>query len=216
MTPLYKDRYDAAKKLANQLLWLKNENPIILAVPRGGLVVGDVISSILGCKLDIIVSRKVGAPNNPELAIGALMHDGSYFPNIELTRRLNVSDAFVKEEITKQLKEVDSRLMKFRGSIEYNLTGKTVVIIDDGIATGSTVLAACLWLKKLKLKKIIISAPVGPKEILDKLNQIADMVVVLESPQDFNSVSEFYHEFDQVSDSKVQEIMRIHGYKPNF
>ncbi|HMK32868.1 MAG TPA: phosphoribosyltransferase family protein, partial [Nitrosopumilaceae archaeon] len=92
MDTIYKDRTDAAKKLAEKLLWLKKENPVILAIPRGGVVTGDTISTILGCKLDVVISRKVGAPDNPELAIGAVMHDGSYFPNVEITRMLNVPE----------------------------------------------------------------------------------------------------------------------------
>jgi len=213
MDTIYKDRIDAAKKLAEKLLWLKKENPIILAIPRGGVVTGDVISTILGCTLDVVISRKVGAPDNPELAIGAVMHDGSYFPNVEITRMLNVPERFVEEEIAKQMKEIERRLMKFRGSKEYDLAGKTAVIVDDGIATGATMFVAARWVKKQNPKKLIIAVPVGPQETIDKLNQITDKVVVLQSPYVFNAVGEFYQEFDQVSDNQVQEIMTKYGYK---
>ncbi len=213
MDIIYKDRIDAAKKLAEKLLWLKKENPVILAIPRGGVVTGDVISTILGCKLDVVISRKVGAPDNPELAIGAVIHDGSYFPNVEITRMLNVPESFVEEEIARQMKEIERRLMKFRGSKEYDLAGKTVVIVDDGIATGATMFVAARWVKKQKPKKLIIAVPVGPQETIEKLNQIADKVAVLQSPYIFNAVGEFYQEFDEVSDDEVQEIMSKHGYK---
>jgi putative phosphoribosyl transferase len=213
MDIIYKDRVDAAKKLAEKLLWLKKENPVILAIPRGGVVTGDVISTILDCKLDVVVSRKVGAPDNPELAIGALIHDGSYFPNVEITRMLNVPESFVDEEIARQMKEIERRLMKFRGSKEYDLAGKTIVLVDDGIATGATMFVAARWVKRQKPKKLIIAVPVGPQETIDKLNQIADKVVVLQSPYIFNAVGEFYQEFDQVSDDEVQEIMSKYGYK---
>lgn len=212
MSMIFKDRVDAAKKLAQKLLWLKKENPIILAIPRGGAVTGDTISSILGCKLDIIVSKKVGSPDNPELAIGAVMHDGSYFPNIEITRMLNVPESFIEEEIARQRKEIERRLIKFRGNKEYDLSGKTVVIVDDGIATGATMFVAALWVKKQKPKKLIIAIPVGPQETIIKLNQIADEVVVLQSPHIFNAVGEFYQVFDQVSDDEVQEIMDKHSF----
>lgn len=212
MSMIFKDRVDAAKKLAQKLLWLKKENPIILAIPRGGAVTGDVISSILDCKLDIIVSKKVGSPDNPELAIGAVMHDGSYFPNIEITRMLNVPESFIEEEIARQRKEIERRLIKFRGNKEYDLSGKTVVIVDDGIATGATMFVAALWVKKQKPKKLIIAIPVGPQETIIKLNQIADEVVVLQSPYIFNAVGEFYQVFDQVSDDEVQEIMSKHTF----
>jgi predicted phosphoribosyltransferase len=213
MVIIFKDRVDAAKKLAEKLIWLKKEKPIILAIPRGGVVTGDVISSILDCKLDIIVSRKIGAPDNEELAIGAVMHDGSYFPNIEITRMLNVPESFVEKEIARQRKEIERRLMKFRGSKEYDLSGKTVVLIDDGIATGATIFVAAHWVKKQKPKKLIIAIPVGPPETIAKLNQIADEVVVLQSPYVFNAVGEFYQVFDQVSDEEVQKIMSKYGYK---
>ncbi|VVC05311.1 Xanthine phosphoribosyltransferase [uncultured archaeon] len=213
MVIIFKDRADAAKKLAEKLLWLKKENPVILAIPRGGVVTGDVIASILDCKLDVIVSRKVGAPDNEELAIGAVMHDGSYFPNIEITRMLNVPESFVENEIARQRKEIERRLMKFRGSKEYDLAGKTVVLVDDGIATGATMFVTAHWVKKQKPKKLIIAIPVGPPETIAKLNQIVDKVVVLQSPYIFNAVGEFYEVFDQVSDDEVQEIMNKYGYK---
>ncbi len=103
--------------------------------------------------------------------------------------------------------------MKFRGSKEYDLASKTVVLVDDGIATGATVSVAAHWIKKQKPKKLIIAIPVGPPETISKLNQIADKVIVLQSPYIFNAVGEFYEVFDQVSDEEVQEIMKKHGYK---
>jgi putative phosphoribosyl transferase len=215
MDKIFKDRTDAAKKLAEKLLWLKDENPIILAIPRGGVIIGDVISSILNCKLDIIVSRKIGAPDNQELAIGAVMHDGSYFPNVEITRMLNIPESFVEEETARQRKEIERRLMKFSGIKEYDLAGKTVVLVDDGIATGATMSVSAHWIKKQKPKKLIIAIPVGPPETICKLNQIADKVVVLQSPCIFNAVGEFYEVFDQVNDEEVQKIMKKYGYKLN-
>src|SRR3989304_6483052 len=210
---IFKDRTDAAKKLAKKLEWLKKENPIILAIPRGGVVTGNVIASELGCKLDIIVSRKVGAPDNPELAIGAVLHDGSYFPNERITIMLNVPQNYINQEIAVQMKEIERRLIRFRGIKEYTLEGRTVVLVDDGIATGATMFVAALWVKKQKPKQIIVAIPVGPKDTIDKLNETVDKVVVLQSPLDFNAVGEFYREFDQVNDYQVQEIMSKHGYK---
>ena len=213
MDMIFNDRTDAAKKLAEKLLWLKNENPVILAIPRGGVVIGGVIASILNCKLDIIVSRKVGAPDNEELAIGAVMHDGSYFPNIEIAKTLNISENFINKEIMQQRKEIEHRLMKFRGSKKYDLAGKTIVLVDDGIATGATMFVAAQWIRKQNPKKLIIAIPVGPLESISKLNKIADKIVVLQSPPVFNAVGEFYEIFDQISDEEVQKIMSKYGYK---
>lgn len=210
---MFQNREDAGRKLAKKLEWLKKENPLVLAVPRGGVIIGNVIASELGAKLDIIVSRKVGAPDNPEFAIGAVMHDGSYFPNERITIMLNVPQNYINQEIAVQMKEIDRRLIRFRGSKEYDLEGKTIVLVDDGIATGATMFVAALWIKKQKPKKLIIAIPVGPKETVGKLAEIADKVVVLHYPVFFNAVGEFYQEFEQIDDYEVQEIMSKYGYK---
>lgn len=210
---IFEDRADAAKRLAKKLEWLKKEEPVILAIPRGGVVTGDIIASELGMKLDIIVSRKVGAPNNPELAIGAVTHDGSYFPNKEITMMLNVPQKYIESEISSQVKEIERRLMKFRGSSEYHLEDKTVVLVDDGIATGATMFVGIQWVKKQNPKRVVVAIPVGPKDTIEKLNETVDKVIVLQAPAYFNAVGEFYREFDQVEDYQVQEIMQKHGYK---
>jgi putative phosphoribosyl transferase len=228
MNMVFRDRIDAAEKLAEKLQWLKQEHKeegiennsiIILAIPRGGVVIGDIISRILNAKLDVIVSRKIGAPYNPELALGAIMPDGSFFPNENIIRMLKVSEDYINAEIDAQMKEIDRRLISFRGSKEYdnNLRYKTVILVDDGIATGATVLAASQWLTKNKnCKKLIIAVPVAPKDITDKVNKVADTVVVLYSPLSFEAVGQFYHDFSQVSDNQVKEIMHRHGYKTSF
>jgi putative phosphoribosyl transferase len=213
---IFNDRVDAARKLAKKLEWVKKEDPIIMAIPRGGVVTGDIISSELGVKLDIVVSRKVGAPHNQELAIGAVTHDGSYFPNVDITRMLNVPQKYVDSEISAQMKEIERRLMRFRGTKEYHLEGRTVVLVDDGIATGATMFVAIEWVKKQKPKQIIVAIPVGPRDTIEKLNEAVDKVVVLQSPLYFNAVGEFYREFEQVDDYEVQEIMSKHGYKVKF
>lgn len=209
---IFKNRVDAAKRLAKKLEWLKKEDPIILAIPRGGVVTGDVIASELGAKLDVVVSRKVGAPHNQELAIGAVTHDGSYFPNEDITTMLNVPQKYIDSEISAQMKEIERRLMRFRGTKEYHIEGRTVVLVDDGIATGATMFVAIQWVKKQKPKQLIVAIPVGPKDTIERLNGVVDRVVVLQAPLYFNAVGEFYREFDQVEDYKVQEIMGKHGY----
>ena len=209
---IFQNRTDAAKQLAKNLEWVKLDNPLILAIPRGGVIIGDVISSLLNTHLDIVISRKIGAPHNPELAIGAVMHDGSYFPNDDITRMLSVPQKYIDSEIHAQTKEIERRLMKFRGTKEYHLEEKTIVLVDDGIATGATMFVAIQWIKKQKPKQLIVAIPVGPKETVEKLNEVVKKVVVLQSPIYFNAVGEFYREFDQVEDYQVQEIMRKHGY----
>ncbi len=231
---LFEDRKDAAEQLAKRLEeWLKknmavdeqkqpdnkkydNNNIIILSIPRGGVIIGDVIASIFNARLDIIVSRKIGSPSNPELAIGAVMPDGSYFLNEDIVNMLNVPQSYVVEQTNIQKKEIERRLVNFRGSKEYdnNFEGKTVILVDDGIATGATILSAAQWLKTKQncCKMLIIAVPVAPPDTIDKIKEIADKVIVLYSPEIFGSVGRFYRNFEQVNDNEVREIMKGHGY----
>ena len=210
---MFSDRTDAGKQLGKKLEFLKGQDPLILAIPRGGVVVADAIATFLGCKLDIIVSRKIGAPHNPELAIGAVLHDGSYFPNSDVVKMLQIPQSYIDLEKSIQMKEIERRLINYRGSMQYDLENKTIVIVDDGIATGATILVAALWVKKQKPKKVIIAVPVGSKESIQKLREIVDEVIVLHAPDFFNAVGEFYKDFEQVEDKTVLEIMRKYGYE---
>lgn len=207
----FKDRTDAALRLAKKMENLQDEDPVILAIPRGGVVTGDVIAKELGARLDIIVSRKIGAPYNPELAIGAVMHDGTFFPNIDIIEALNVPREYIEREIRSELKEIERRLTKFRGNSDYKLQNRTVVLVDDGIATGATMFAAIEWVRRQHPKRLIVAVPVGPRETIEKISKVAE-VVVLEAPQFFNAVGEFYNEFEQVEDYRVVEILRQYGY----
>lgn len=224
---IFQDRIDAGKRLAKKLSWLKQDqlkeerdkrqqSIVILAIPRGGVIIGNIIASELEAKLDIIVSRKIGAPDNPELAIGAVMPDGSYFLNQRLVNMLNVPQDYIQKEAHEQIKEIDRRLMAYRGSKEYDneFEGKAVVLVDDGIATGATMTASAKWIKnKQQCKRLVIAVPVAPAEILDDLNQVADELIVLYTPEPFIAIGRFYEDFAQVSDNEVKEIMRKYGYK---
>src|SRR5215212_3366328 len=223
---IFKNRIDAAEKLAKRLSWLKQDrlkeekkqqSIVILAIPRGGVIIGDVIASEFDAKLDVVVSRKIGAPNNPELAIGAVMPDGSYFINQEIVNMLNIPQEYIQIQAYEQVREIDRRLMSYRGSKGYDnkFEDKIVVLVDDGIATGATMLASAQWIKnKQHCKKLVIAVPVAPPhEILDELNQVADEVIVLYSLLSFEAVGQFYQDFSQVSDNEVKEIMGRHGYK---
>jgi predicted phosphoribosyltransferase len=226
---VFVDRTGAAKQLAEKLLWLKdaaqklrkyyynNDNPlIILAIPRGGVVIGDVISDRLEAKLDLIVPRKIGAPFDPELAIGAVMPDGTCFLNTSRVEALQVPQRYIAAQTEEQMKEIDRRLLSYRGRRGYNneLEDKIVILVDDGIATGSTIYAAAQWIKAQKCSQLVIAVPVGPKETIEKLKEVADMVIVIDAPRSFQAVGEFYQDFSQVTDDEVKDIMLRHGYKP--
>ena len=228
MTTKFHDRKEAGLLLADKLkLYIKNafssevkkESFIVMAIPRGGVILGDIVASELNVDLDIIICKKIGAENNPELAIGAVMADGSYIINEDIVNRINISLGYISKQVELQKNEIERRLMEFRGNKEYHnkLKDRTIILIDDGIATGATILAAVKWLKEKHFsKKLIVAVPVAPLEssILDKLNQIADKVIVIFSPYDFAAVGQFYEHFDQVSDKEVKEIMNKYGFNP--
>jgi putative phosphoribosyl transferase len=225
----FQDRKDAAEQLAKKLeQWLEknrtieeqqnSDSSVILAIPRGGVIIGDILSSILDIKLDIIVSRKIRAPDNPELAIGAVMPDGRYFLNQDIVNMLKVSQTYIYAEIGAQTREIETRLLYFRGSKEYDneLNDKTVILVDDGIATGATMFAAAKWIKNnQKCRELVVAVPVAPPDIINKLKkEVSDKLIVLYQPELFSAVGQFYENFEQVTDDTVREIMKRHGHSP--
>jgi predicted phosphoribosyltransferase len=226
MTIKFYDRKEAGKYLADKIkLYIKNnfnseakkESFIVMAIPRGGVIIGDIIASELNIDMDIIISKKIGAENNPELAIGAIMADGSYILNEDIVNRINISDEYIQTQVEIKKKEIERRLMEFRGKKEYHniLKDRVIILVDDGIATGATILAAVKWIKeKQHCNRLIVAVPVAPAEsdILYKLNQIADKVIVIFTPYDFSAVGQFYEHFDQVSDKEVIEIMNKYNF----
>lgn len=218
---VFKNRQDAARRVAEGIRSLlhkdKNQkkdnvnrsNTIVMAIPRGGVVTGDVIASALGLNLDIIVSRKIGAPDNPELAIGAVMHDGRFYANADIMNILQIPEDYVKESIAIQMKEIQRRLWLFRQSQEYTLSDKTIILVDDGIATGASIFVAIQWIKKQNPKSLIVAIPVAPRDAIRKLEDMigVDQVVVAETPEPFGSVGAYYEDFSQVTDDEVLRIM---------
>ena len=225
---IFHDRIDAANKLAEKLTSLLKQEQrdsssiVVLSIPRGGVVIGDVIATKLHAKLDVVVSRKIGAPSDPEVAIGAVMPDGTYFLNEDIMQTLYVPQNYIDAQVNTQIREIKRRLISFRGSMEYDneLNGKTVVLVDDGIATGATMLSAAQWLKtKQNCQELIIAVPVAPRDTVERLKQVVGnnyKVLVLYSPEPFIAVGQFYGEFGQVSDVEVEKIMKRHGCKINL
>lgn len=202
---MIKDRVEAGQLLAEKISSIKEKNFVVLAIPRGGVIVGHEIAKRLGCRLDIAISKKITPPDSPEFAIGAITHDGTLF-------RSDYWDNYAEypnldQEIEKKKLEVKRRLEEYRGSSEYNIDGKTVILVDDGIATGSTVFAILNWLEKQNVKEIILAIPVMPASIYELMKKRVSLILVLESPEDFSSVGQFYKNFDQVSDSEVMKVL---------
>lgn len=209
---VFRDRAEAARQLAERLEKFKGQDPVILAIPRGGVVIGDGIARAIGGQLDVVVPRKLGAPYDPELAIGAVMHDGSVFLNEDVIEALGVPEEYIEKEKAAQMKEIERRLILYRGHREYRLEGRTVLLVDDGVATGATMLVAAQWVRTQAPKKLVIAVPVGPPETIEKLQAVADEVVVLLAPAAFGAVGEFYRDFSPVTDEEVRSIMRRYGY----
>ena len=222
MCVLFQDREQAGHELAKELAVILKKNQIdlsnaeneliVLAIPRGGIILGNIIANHFQCNLDVIVSRKIRAEFNEEFAMGAMMPDGSYFLNDGITRLFNISQAYLKKEIEFQKKEIRRRLIEFRGDISYHdkFEGKVIVLVDDGIATGSTIIASAEWVKNnCHCKQLVVAVPVAPArdETVKKLANIADNVVILHLEEAFSAVGQFYRDFDQVSDETVKKIM---------
>ncbi|HET8794668.1 MAG TPA: phosphoribosyltransferase family protein [Nitrososphaeraceae archaeon] len=227
MHALFRDRIDAGQKLAISIEQvLKNKlsdvsiawnELIVLAIPRGGIILAEIIASYFNCDLDILVTRKIRYEMNEEFAIGAVLPDGSYFLNDNVVKSIPISQRYLNQEIEIQKNEIERRLLEFRGTISYDdkLNNKIVILVDDGIATGSTIVAAAKWLKhNYNYKKLVIAVPVAPaeSEVINRLDTIADALIILYSPRQFSAVGQFYEEFDQVSDSEVKKIMKTYGY----
>lgn len=209
-TPLFKDRSDAGKKLAIALEHFSgNREAIIMALPRGGVPVAYEISQKLHLPMDIFPVRKLGTPGYEELAMGALALDGQYYINKDITASLGVSPKTIESVINKESMELSRRNQLYRHGRPLPVTrGKTVIIIDDGIATGATMRVAIDTLRHAGAKYIVIAVPVGSEDACLTLGQHADELICLEKPPSFSSVGEWYQTFDQVTDEEVISIAK--------
>lgn len=212
---IYKDRQDAGKQLAEKLKKYINEHPIIIGLPRGGVVLGYEVAKTLKAQLDIIVPRKIGAPYNPEFGIGAIAPNLIVILNDEIIKRLNIPEEEVKKIIEKETIEMDRRTNLYRKNLsDLDLNNKTVIVVDDGIATGVSTQAAVLSIKLLKPKKIILAVPVCPADSADKFKQHVNEFICLNEISDFYAVGAYYNNFGQVTDEEVIDL--IQKSKANF
>lgn len=203
----FESRDDAGELLAKKLDKFK-ENAVVVAIPRGGIVVGAAVAKRLKIPLDLIIIRKLGAPGNPELAIGATTSKGGIVLDRDLIDKLDIPSKYVHQEHVRQLSEARRRQKLYLKEDRTELIGKLVILVDDGIATGSTIEAAIHAVREELPDKIIIAAPVAPIETADRLKLIADEVVVLSTPEPFYAIGEFYSDFPQVSDQEVVELLQ--------
>ncbi len=210
-TMVYSTRAQAGQMLARRLMPYANQNVVVLGVPRGGLPVAKEVADALGAPLDVVVVRKLGAPGQPELGIGAVVdgdHPRAIF-NQDIIEHLGVSDEYIDAEIARQLKEVNRRESAYRGGrAKIPLMGKIAIVVDDGIATGSSIRAALRGVHRQKPKRLVLAVPVAPADTIEALRTEADEIVCLETPEDFFAVGQFYRDFHQVTDDEVRTILQ--------
>ena len=204
----FEDRKDAGKRLSEALKGLTPTDGIVLAIPRGGVVVGYEIARELKLQLDVIIPHKLGAPDNPELAIGAITEDGTVILDENLITYMSVSNEYISEESERQKQEITRRLRLYRQDAPYpNIKERSVIIVDDGIATGSTMKAALASVKNQHAASVTVAVPVGPPSTIRELQCQADEVVCLFMPEYFQAIGQFYNDFSQTTDQEVIDLL---------
>ncbi len=206
---IFRDRAEAGRVLAQRLMDLKGDpDVIVLGVPRGGVVVAAEIARALNAPLDVYITRKLGAPGNPELAIGAIAEDGTRVVDPETIRLLGVSEAYLSQEQARQQEEIRRRAALYRGDRPpLPLEGKRVILVDDGVATGRTLEAAIRALRQRPIKELILAVPVGPPSTIRRLEPLVDRLEVVATPEPFWAVGMFYEDFRQTSDEEVKRLL---------
>ena len=201
----FADRTDAGEQLATALDEQGIRPDIVLAIPRGALPIGREVADAFDVPLDVIVASKIGAPGNPELAIGAVASDGSVWRNQRAFAGTGASEAYFERERSREVEIARDKTERYRGGTEAGLdvAGKTVVVVDDGVATGSTARACLKMLQDTGAAHVVLAIPVGPPETVRELERLADEVVCLATPSRFMAVGQYYDRFEQVSDEKA-------------
>lgn len=207
---MFDDRHDAAVRLAQAVMHLREERPVVLALPRGGLPIGVEVARALDAPLDLLLVRKIGAPRQRELAIGAVV-DGEQMDvvlNEEIVEQLGVSMDYVRERAAEEVEEIERRRRLYlRGRERVSVQGRTVIVVDDGIATGATVRAALRGLRRRKPAHLVLAVPVAPPDTIELLSADVDEIICLEQPEPFGWIGRFYGDFRQVTDDEVRDCL---------
>ena len=206
---MFRDRTEAGEQLAELLKREDVTADIVLAIPRGGLPIGRAVADELRVALDIIVSKKIGAPGNPELAVGSAASDGSIWLNDDLIERLGLDPDRIRREGKSVAESAREKAERYRGSRQSpNLEGKAVLIVDDGVATGATMIACVRLARQAGAARVVVAVPVGPPDTVENLRSEADEVFSLQTPTHFGAVGQFFDSFRQVSDEEAIELLR--------
>ncbi|HUU70210.1 MAG TPA: phosphoribosyltransferase family protein [Planctomycetota bacterium] len=206
---MFRNRTEAGRQLAGHLQELAGPDALVLAIPRGGVVVGAAIAAALQCELDVINVRKLGAPFNPELAIGSIM-EGAAEPylNEQIISDLAVPADYIRDETERQRKEAERRAARYRnGRRPARIKDRTVILTDDGLATGATMISSIHGVKAQQPARLIVALPVGPADTIERIGRMVDDVLCLACPPFFGAVGQFYADFAQTSDEEVVELL---------
>jgi len=205
---VFQDRCHAGRELAAKLLGLAAEQPIVLALPRGGVPVAVEVARALDAPLDVLTVRKLGAPQNPELAIGAVAEDGTAVLNTALVSRVGITQAQFDRIVEREIRELRRRMERFRDGWEpLDVRGRTVIVVDDGLATGLSDLAAVRALRRRGAARIVVAVPVGSPEAIAMLGEECDEVVCHTIPPELLGVGYWYEDFHPVSDEEVLALL---------
>ena len=209
---IFEDRAEAGRRLAQRLKREPLRNPVVLAIPRGGIEVGAPISRALGAELDVVLSRKIPAPYQPELALGAVSETGEVYLNHHSRAVAEAGQEYIEQERVRQLSEIERRKTMFRAvRPKATLRGRSVIVVDDGIATGSTMAAALRTARAAGPAELVVAVPVAAPDRLAEIAGLCDRVICLLETEEFWSVGQFYRRFNQTSDERVVELLREFG-----
>jgi len=201
---MFRDRTDAGERLADALAQRGVEADVVLAIPRGGLPLGRIVADRLDVPLDVVVAKKIGAPHNPELAIGAVAENGALWLNQSLIDNVGVHEQYVEDERAAVSEAASEKARRYRQGPSPDLSGKRVVVVDDGVATGATMRACLQHVRDEGPASVVVAVPVGPRDSIEELREFADEVVALETPGAFSAVGAYFENFDQVSDAEAK------------
>lgn len=206
---VFEDRADAGRRLARRLARYGDEDPVVLALPRGGAPVAAEVARALGAPLDVFVSRKLGAPDQPELGIGAVAQGGARVLNARIVEHLGITEGYLDRITRRELAEVERRLRLLRGEgrPEPEIEGRTAILVDDGLATGVTARAAIRALRQRGPRRLVLAVPVCPPQTARAIAPEVDDLVCLETPEDFVAVGLWYRNFDQTTDDEVVALL---------
>ncbi len=206
---VFADRRQAGELLAEHLWeYSSRDDVLVLAIPRGGVLVGAEIAKKLKVALDVIVTKKIGAPDNSELAIGAVAEDGEPIFAQDLLQRLRIETTYLNTATAEVHEKIREQIQTFRHGRELKVADMVVIVTDDGVATGSTVEAALHWLRSKNSREIILAIPTGARDSMVELEKLSDKTICLDQPRWFAAVGQFYREFSQVSNKEVQQLLR--------